>query len=153
MGNNDYLCKAITHNKPENIYLKPEMKKTIAAAALALGLVGSGAVAEAQSPKRDFRSVWLTTYMTIDWPSKRGTSASIVKQQKEELIEYLDNHKKRNFNGVCFHVRTMADAVYRSSYEPWSEYVSGIRGKDPDRTHWLSLWRKPTSEVWNATRG
>lgn len=131
MGNNDYLCKAITHNKPENIYLKPEMKKTIAAAALALGLVGSGAVAEAQSPKRDFRSVWLTTYMTIDWPSKRGTSASIVKQQKEELIEYLDNHKKRNFNGVCFHVRTMADAVYRSSYEPWSEYVSGIRGKDP----------------------
>ena len=25
----------------------------------------------------------------------------------------------------------MADAVYRSSYEPWSEYVSGIRGKDP----------------------
>lgn len=131
MGNNDYLCKAITHNKPENIYLKPEMKKTIAAAALALSLLASGATATAQSPKRDFRSIWLTTYMNIDWPSETGVTPAIVQKQKNELIKYLDNHKKRNFNGVCFHVRMMADAAYRSSYEPWSNFVTGTRGQDP----------------------
>lgn len=85
----------------------------------------------AQSPKREFRSVWLTTYSNIDWPSKKGTSASMQKLQKEELIKYLDDHAKRNFTTILFHVRTCADAVYKSSYEPFSEYVSGTRGVDP----------------------
>lgn len=85
--------------------------------------------AAAQEPKREFRSVWLTTYQLIDWPS--SSARGNEEKCKAELLEYLDNHEKRNYTGVCLHVRTWADAVYKSSYEPWSEWVSGTRGKDP----------------------
>ena len=104
------------------------MKKLLTAALAAVMAVGA---LSAQGPKREYRSIWLTTYMTIDWPSERGSSASAQAKQKQELVDYIENHYNRNFNSVCFHVRTAADAVYESSYEPWSEYVSGTRGKSP----------------------
>lgn len=83
----------------------------------------------ASNIKRELRSIWLTTYMQIDWPyaGSPGNEAAC----KANLIEYLDKHQNRNYNGVCLHVRCMADAVYNSSYEPFSQYVSGQRGKDP----------------------
>lgn len=108
------------------------MKKQLTRVLAALMLVVLAcATTQAQSPKRAMRSIWLTSYQCIDWPSARGTDAATIKKQKAELIKYLDDHQRRNFTGVCFHVRTWADALYRSSYEPWSEFVSGTRGKDP----------------------
>ena len=96
---------------------------------LLLVLLAVAVTAAAQEPKREFRSVWLTTYQLIDWPS--SSARGNEEKCKAELLEYLDNHEKRNYTGVCLHVRTWADAVYKSSYEPWSEWVSGTRGKDP----------------------
>lgn len=83
----------------------------------------------ASNIKRELRSIWLTTYMQIDWPSagSPGNEAAC----KADLIAYLDKHQNRNYNGVCLHVRCWADAVYNSSYEPFSEYISGQRGLDP----------------------
>lgn len=43
----------------------------------------------------------------------------------------LDGFVKANMNSVCLQVRPMADALYKSSYEPWSSYLTGTRGKDP----------------------
>lgn len=108
------------------------MKKLLTAALVFVAgiLIGQNTFAQ-QSPKREMRSVWLTTYANIDWPSVKGTSASVIAQQKADLIEYLDNHKKRNFTGVCFQVRGMSDAMYNSSYEPWSQYLTGSRGTNP----------------------
>ncbi len=102
------------------------MKRTlliIAAIAICLGL------SAAQTTKRELRSIWLTTYLLIDWPS--GSAVGNPELCKKELISYLDKHADRNYNGVCLHVRCWADALYKSSYEPWSEFVSGTRGKDP----------------------
>ncbi len=87
-------------------------------------------ISAAASPKREFRSVWIAA-MGIDWPLTSGTSASSQTKAKAEMIEYLDNFKKHNFTGVCVHVRPLADALYKSSYEPWSASVSGTRGVDP----------------------
>ncbi len=98
---------------------------------LAVALLTMAGAIHAQSPKRSMRSIWLTSYQCIDWPSQRGTSQAVIKKQQDEIIKYLDDHKRRNFNGVCFHVRTWSDALYKSSYEPWSEFVSGKRGTDP----------------------
>lgn len=96
-------------------------------------LISGSAVAQNLSPKREFRSVWLTSYVRIDWPSSAGvgSSAAAQAQAKKELIQYIDSHLDRNFTGVCFQVRSMADAMYKSNYEPWSQYVSGTRGTDP----------------------
>lgn len=110
------------------------MRQQIKVCLLAAALLISGSVcAQTLSPKREFRSAWLTTYVRIDWPTSAGvgTSATAQAQAKKELTQYLDAHQNRNFTGVCFQVRSMADAMYKSKYEPWSQYISGTRGTDP----------------------
>ena len=81
--------------------------------------------------KREMRATWMTTYLSLDWPSQKGTSATIIQAQKQEAITYLDELKKTNINTVLFQIRPSCDAFYKSSYEPWSKYLTGTRGKDP----------------------
>ena len=70
--------------------------------------------------KREMRTVWIATVSNIDWPQTRGTSATVQQKQKKQLTDLLDGFVKTNMNAVCLQVRPMADALYRSSYEPWS---------------------------------
>ena len=81
--------------------------------------------------KREMRAAWLATVSNIDWPSERGTSASVIARQKQTLIDYLDGFAHTNMNAVCIQVRSMCDAMYQSSYEPWSSYLTGTRGANP----------------------
>lgn len=85
----------------------------------------------ATTPKREHRSVWITTAWRMCWPTEYGTSTSVATSQKNEAIKYLDLLKENGFNCVYFQVRGMSDAMYKSSYEPWSSYVSGTRGSAP----------------------
>lgn len=75
------------------------------------------------------RSVWIATVFNIDWP--KGADYGKPDQMKADLIAYLEACKTANLNSVCFQVRPMCDAFYKSSYEPWSSYLSGKRGTDP----------------------
>ena len=76
--------------------------------------------------EREFRAVWVATVDNIDFPTKKGLSAD---QQKAELISILDLATKCRLNAVIFQVRPMADAVYSSKLEPWSEFLTGQMGK------------------------
>ena len=78
---------------------------------------------------REFRAVWVATIDNIDFPTKKGLP---IEQQKIELIAILDLAKKLRLNAVIFQVRPMADAVYDSKYEPWSEFLTGQMGKEQD---------------------
>ncbi len=88
----------------------------------------------AESPKREFRATWLAA-VGVDWPDNKVSSgtATQINAQKNELIAYLDQLVASNQNAVCYHVRPMADAFYRSniSLVPWSHYLTGTRGKSP----------------------
>ena len=77
---------------------------------------------------REFRAAWIATVANIDWPSKPGLS---VTQQKAELISLLDHAAQLHLNAVFFQVRPVADALYASSNEPWSEYLTGVQGRSP----------------------
>jgi uncharacterized lipoprotein YddW (UPF0748 family) len=79
-------------------------------------------------PLREMRGAWIATVANIDWPSKPGLS---VAQQKAELISLLDRAAQLHFNAVFFQVRSVADAMYASPLEPWSEYLTGTQGKMP----------------------
>ena len=81
--------------------------------------------------KREVRGTWVATVFSIDWPSKKGSTKTVAAQQQEEMIKYLDIMKANNFNAIYFQVRTMCDAFYTSSYEPWSSYLTGVRGQRP----------------------
>ncbi len=80
-------------------------------------------------PKHELRGVWLTTVVNLDWPSARTLSSE---QQKRELIQQLDAVKSLGFNAVFFQVRTEADALFPSPYEPWSFWLSNKQGVAPD---------------------
>lgn len=93
-----------------------------------------------QSPKRELRSTWLTTVWRLDWPSvtvpaptgaNEAERLAAIQQQKNEFIGILNSLKAANMNAAFFQVRSMCDAMYQSSYEPWSAYVSSVRGANP----------------------
>ncbi len=94
----------------------------------------SGAVgyapAKVKAPEvpQEFRAAWVATVHNIDWPSKRGLSAA---RQKAELIAILNKAKSLNMNAIVLQVRPSCDALYRSSIEPWSPWLSGAMGKSP----------------------
>ncbi len=81
------------------------------------------------SPKRELRAAWIATVVNIDWPSKKGLNAH---EQQAEYVRLLDRLKSVGMNAVVVQVRPAADAFYPSSYEPWSEYLSGEQGKSPE---------------------
>ena len=79
-------------------------------------------------PLREFRAVWVATVGNSCWPSKPGLS---TEQQKAELIAILDRAVALKMNAIVFQVRPACDALYQSSLEPWSEYLTGIQGRAP----------------------
>lgn len=86
-------------------------------------------------PGKEARAVWVATIGGIDWPRRRFTEAS----QKAWYEQMLDTLQRLNVNTVFFQVRPKADAFYDSPYEPWSQYVTGYRGKAPsyDVLRWV----------------
>ncbi len=78
---------------------------------------------------REFRGVWVASVANIDWPSKRTLSTA---EQQAELLALFDRAAELRLNAVIFQVRPAADALYASSIEPWSEYLTGEQGKKPD---------------------
>lgn len=79
-------------------------------------------------PKREFRGVWIANVGNVDWPSQKGLSAE---QQRQELINLLELHQKQGLNAVFLQIRNACDAVYPSSIEPWSEWLTGQQGLSP----------------------
>lgn len=133
--------------------------------ALAAVLLAIAALPMSSGVKREVRSVWMATVWALDWPS----STSSTTAQKNEMVKYLDVLQKNNFNAVYFQVRTMSDAFYKSSYEPWSSYLTGTRGKDPgwdplafvvEECHkrgmechaWVNPYRFSTGSNWSTVQ-
>lgn len=133
--------------------------------ALVAVLLAIAALPMSSGVKREVRSVWMATVWALDWPS----STSSTTAQKNEMVKYLDVLQKNNFNAVYFQVRTMSDAFYKSSYEPWSSYLTGTRGKDPgwdplafvvEECHkrgmechaWVNPYRFSTGSNWSTAQ-
>lgn len=148
------------------------MKKIITLALTAL-LAWSGL--SAQTPvQREMRSAWVATVWQLDWPqtviSETGNQTQINKQ-KQQMTTMLDSLALNNFNAINFQVRSRCDAMYRSSYEPWSSDLVSTRGLDPgwDPLEWVveechkrgiecHAWLNPyryesVAGQWNGTAG
>lgn len=96
--------------------------------------VGSTTIRPTEAPEappapREFRAAWVASVANIDWPSRAGLP---VAQQQAEIITLLDLAQSLNLNAIVLQVRPSADALYPSSLEPWSEYLTGAQGKAPE---------------------
>ena len=85
----------------------------------------------AEHPKHELRATWLATVSNIDWPRTKITSDATREQQKKELTDILDKMAEGNMHACFMQVRSLCDAMYQSSYEPWSVALTGTRGKNP----------------------
>lgn len=80
------------------------------------------------TPKRDLRGVFLASVFNLNWPRNPYASPAT---QRAELIVILDNLKANGYNVVFFQVRSECDAMYNSSLEPWSQWLTNEQGKAP----------------------
>ena len=90
-------------------------------------MMASSAMAESPpSPKKEFRSVWVTTAWGLDWPKTTSTSG-----QQSSLIRILDQMVGQNMNAIVFQASARGDAYYQSERLPWAYNLTGTPGNDP----------------------
>ncbi len=104
------------------------MRKIVYLFYIALLLHSISILAQTSNPKREFRGAWIASVANIDWPSRTGLSIDAL---KKELTDMLDAIKLANLNAVFFQVRPECDALYKSSIEPWSYWITGTQGIAP----------------------
>ena len=77
------------------------------------------------NPKREFRGAWLHVIGQSQWQDKSTAQA------QKYIADQLDRLLDAGCNAVIFQIRPCADALFRSPYEPWSQWLTGKRGKAP----------------------
>ncbi len=76
--------------------------------------------------EEELRGIWVATVYGLDFP-KTDTAA----EQKQELIDIVNNAAEHNLNAIFFQVRPHSDAFYSSDVYPWSKYLAGGWGVAP----------------------
>jgi uncharacterized lipoprotein YddW (UPF0748 family) len=103
------------------------MKRLFCAVAALCVFTAGQAQAQTTAPKREMRGVWISTHISLDWPVRTQTPA----QQRAALTAILDHNKATGMNAAYFQVRSQSDAMYPSTLEPWSYYLTNNQGTAP----------------------
>ncbi|MBQ8462908.1 MAG: family 10 glycosylhydrolase [Prevotella sp.] len=104
------------------------MKKTVLLLLLMMTLLVSA------QQKREFRGAWIQCV--------NGQFQGMGTQKMQQTLAYqLDELQKDGVNAIIFQVRPECDALYESSIEPWSRFLTGQQGKAPspywDPLQWM----------------
>ena len=82
-------------------------------------------------PKREFRGAWIQCV--------NGQFMGMGTKAMQRTLSYqLDELQKDGCNVIIFQVRPECDALYESSLEPWSYYLTGQQGRAP-QPYWDPL--------------
>ena len=86
--------------------------------------------------KREFRGAWIQAV--------NGQWLGVGKQKMQETLTYqLNELQKDGVNAIIFQVRPECDALYQSSIEPWSRFLTGKQGVAPspywDPLQWMVM--------------
>lgn len=92
-----------------------------------LCLLGVAAV-PGPAAAQEFRGAWVASVWNLNFPSKQGLSAE---QQKAEIRAILDVARKARLNHLFVQVRPESCALYSSTIEPWSRFLTGRQGSGP----------------------
>jgi uncharacterized lipoprotein YddW (UPF0748 family) len=76
----------------------------------------------------EMRAAWVATVYNLNFPSKPGLSPAA---QKAQIVQILDAARTARLNTLFVQVRPECDALYESSFEPWSRYLTGTQGRSP----------------------
>ena len=82
--------------------------------------------------KREFRGAWIQCV--------NGQFLGMGTEKMQQTLLYqLDELQKDGVNAIIFQVRPECDALYASSYEPWSRFLTGRQGMPPS-PYWDPLF-------------
>lgn len=108
--------------------MKNLLKKIIAITMSMLMLVGSISYQNTSyAAEKEMRAAWVSSVYNLDWPKTKNNPT----KQKSELIQLMDKLKGCGINTIVLQVRPESDALYKSSINPWSKYLTGTQGKNP----------------------
>ena len=96
---------------------------------LCLSLLAVLLVLPLQAKQAELQGVWVSSVYNLDYPSRTGLSAAVLRQEADAIIA---NAKNWGLNAVFLQVRPSGDALYPSALAPWSAVVSGVQGQAPD---------------------
>ena len=104
------------------------MKKLLLLLSVVLSLTASAQM------KREMRGAWIQCV--------NGQFQGMGTQKMQQTLSYqLDELQKDGVNVIIFQVRPECDALYESSLEPWSRFLTGQQGKAPspywDPLQWM----------------
>lgn len=85
------------------------------------------AVAQSTGNKDEMRAVWVP-YLSLNMSKEDDKSEQAFLEKFNEIV---GNAKKCGMNTLIVQVRPFADALYPSSYFPWSHVVGGTQGVNP----------------------
>ena len=91
-------------------------------------LAGTGSAFAQAIPKYEMRGAWIATVINLDWPASRNQNPI---EQQIDLRNMIESLHQSGINTVFFQVRSEADAMYQSNFEPWSIYLTGQQGRAP----------------------
>ncbi len=91
------------------------------------GGITEGSLVDASHP-REFRAMWVASVYNLTYPSTSSLNAT---QLRAELQTIVDTAANTGLNAIVFQIRPESDAVYRSTIEPWSRFLTGTQGRDP----------------------
>lgn len=80
------------------------------------------------SHSREFRAMWVASVYNLTYPTSSSLNAA---QLRAELQTIVDTAANTGLNAIVFQVRPESDALYRSTIEPWSRFLTGMQGRDP----------------------
>ena len=108
--------------------MKKILKKLTVVMMAAFMFIGSISYTNnAQAAEKEMRAAWVSTVYNLDWPKTKNNAA----KQKQELTQLMDKLKGCGINTIVLQVRPESDALYKSSINPWSKYLTGTQGKNP----------------------
>lgn len=134
-----------------------------------VGSVGrdGGAIAVDYVPvshDRELRGVWIASVANINFPSRTGLAPEQLRAELDAIVSLVASV---GLNAIFFQVRPESDALYESTLEPWSRFLTGTQGGDPgmdplryllDEAHrygievhaWLNPYRAKSSRSSSA---
>lgn len=92
-----------------------------------IAALSSKATADTPESDDEMRGVWVS-YMEL---SMENESSKTQKAFEDKFTEIAQKCRESGFNTLIVQVRPFCDALYKSSYFPWSHILTGTQGENP----------------------
>jgi len=92
-----------------------------------IAALSSKATADTPESDEEMRGVWVS-YMEL---SMENESSKTQKAFEDKFTEIAQKCRESGFNTLIVQVRPFCDALYKSSYFPWSHILTGTQGENP----------------------